>query len=250
MTCQLFWTLELHNTIVKCGEFSDAELVLRNVGGELMRNSELRKEIVRISDRSPFQVMFAVEVAQALHDEMKAETGSVDLEELRKKIITLLQEENFRFLLEKFLSPRQIEIIDVIVAEPKNIIPKFDLERQITNVQEDITEMEHTLEIKKARLKEELLDKESILAERRLKDELARNRMRLAFEKEELEVLKNSPELLMLTPQAARLAEASQNLKNARTVVSFTPQELAQGSELIALFQSLVQKSLATKKED
>ena len=73
--------------------------------------------------------------------------------------------------------------------------------------------------------------------------------MRLAFEKEELEVLKSSPELLMLTPQAARLAEASQNLKNARTIVSFTPQELAQGTELLSIFQSLLQKSLDEKKE-
>jgi hypothetical protein len=72
--------------------------------------------------------------------------------------------------------------------------------------------------------------------------------MRLSFEKEELEVLKNSPELLMLTPQAARLAEASQNLKNARTIVSFTPQELAQGSELLGIFQRLMQKALEEKK--
>ena len=97
--------------------------------------------------------------------------------------------------------------------------------------------------------KNEIASKESALAERRLQDELTRNRLRLAFEKEELEVLKNSPELLMLTPQAARLAEASQNLKNARTIVSLTPQELAQGSELINLFQSLVKKTLDTKKE-
>jgi len=115
---------------------------------------------------------------------------------------------------------------------------------------EEITEMEHALELKKAQLKDAMLEKESALAERSLQDELARNRMRLAFEKEELEVLKNSPELLMLTPQAARLAEASQNLKNARTIVSLTPQELAQGSELINLFQSMVQKTLQTKKEE
>jgi hypothetical protein len=73
--------------------------------------------------------------------------------------------------------------------------------------------------------------------------------MRLAFEKEEVEVLKSSPELLMLTPQAARLAEASQNLKNARTVISFTPQELAQGSELINLLQRFLQKTIDSNQE-
>jgi hypothetical protein len=114
---------------------------------------------------------------------------------------------------------------------------------------EEISQMEHELEMKKLELKGTHLGKESALAEKGLEDELTRNRMRLAFEKEELEVLKSSPELLMLTPQAARLAEASQNLKNARTIVSFTPQELAQGSELLSVFQRMMQKALEEKQE-
>ena len=115
---------------------------------------------------------------------------------------------------------------------------------------EEISRMEHDLELKKAALKLTLLEREAALTHQSLDDELKRNRMRLAFEKEELEVLKNSPELLMLTPQAARLAEASQNLKNARTIVSFTPQELAQGSELMRFFQNLLQKTLEENKAD
>ncbi|MBC8508136.1 MAG: hypothetical protein ISR58_05530 [Anaerolineales bacterium] len=114
---------------------------------------------------------------------------------------------------------------------------------------EEISQMEHDLKLKNAELKMTLLEQESALTYQSLDDELKRNRMRLAFEKEELEVLKNSPELLMLTPQAARLAEASQNLKNARTIVSFNPQELAQGSELLGVFQSLMQRALEEKKE-
>jgi hypothetical protein len=115
---------------------------------------------------------------------------------------------------------------------------------------EEIAEMDHTLELKKASLKQVLLEKESALARQRLEDELVRSRMRLAFEKEGLDVLRSSPELLMLTPQAARLAEASQNLKNARTVISLSPQEFDHGSELLGLFQNLLQKALGTKKED
>ena len=114
---------------------------------------------------------------------------------------------------------------------------------------EEIAAMEHSLEMKKAELKRELLEKESALAQQRLEDDLTRNRLRLAFEREELEVLKSSPELLMLTPQAARLAEASQNLKSARTVISLMPQELAHGSELLNLFQNLLQKALEAKNE-
>ncbi len=114
---------------------------------------------------------------------------------------------------------------------------------------EEIAAMEHSLELKRAELKKELLAQESALAQQRLEDDLARNRMRLAFEREELEVLKSSPELLMLTPQAARLAEASQNLKNARTIVSLTPQEIGVGSELFGLFQNMLQKALEARKD-
>jgi len=53
----------------------------------------------------------------------------------------------------------------------------------------------------------------------------------------------------MLTPQAARLAEASQSLNNARTVISLTPQELANGSLLFTMFRDLLQKNLDAKDE-
>jgi hypothetical protein len=114
---------------------------------------------------------------------------------------------------------------------------------------EEIAMLDHDLELKKVELNKILLEKEAVLAHQRLEDELERNRMRLAFEKEEVEVLRSSPELLMLTPQAARLAEASQNLKSARTVISLTPHELAHGSELLSLFQSLLERAMEAKKE-
>ncbi len=115
---------------------------------------------------------------------------------------------------------------------------------------EEISQMEHALELKKSQLKEKLFERESALTHQKLEDELKRNRLRLAFEKEELEVLKSSPELLMLTPQAARLAEASQNLKNARTIVSLTPQEVAQSVDLLGVFQNLMQNALEEKREN
>lgn len=114
---------------------------------------------------------------------------------------------------------------------------------------EEIAALNHAVELKKVELNKKLLEKEAALAHKRLEDELERDRMRLAFEKEEVEVLKASPELLMLTPQAARLAEASQTWKSARTVISLTPQELAHGSELISLFQRFLQKALEGRKD-
>ncbi len=115
---------------------------------------------------------------------------------------------------------------------------------------EEIAEMEHALELKRAELRKKQFESDAELARQRIEDELARSRLRLDFEKEELDVLRKSPELLMLTPQAARLAEASQSLKNARTVISWTPQEIANGSELFTLFRNLLQKELEAKKEN
>ena len=48
---------------------------------------------------------------------------------------------------------------------------------------EEMAEMEHTLELKKTELKKVLLEQESALAKQRLQDELARDRARLAYER-------------------------------------------------------------------
>lgn len=109
---------------------------------------------------------------------------------------------------------------------------------------EEIAFLENEIELKKYDLKKSQLERETVLADIRMNDELKRNRKKLEFDKEELEMLKSSPELLMLTPQAARLAEASQTLKNARTIVSLSPQDIAQGSEVLGLFQKLLLSAL------
>ncbi len=110
---------------------------------------------------------------------------------------------------------------------------------------EQIAYFEHELELKKSDLKRAELEKESAIAQRRVEDEVARGKMKLAFDREEMELLKDHPQLLLLTPQVARLAEASQALRNARTVVSLSPGEAEQGSGLLNMFalflQNLVQ---------
>jgi hypothetical protein len=109
---------------------------------------------------------------------------------------------------------------------------------------EEIALLENSLELRKFDLKRSQLDKESSLAASRAEHEIRLKKMQLEFEKEELRLLKESPELLLLTPQAARLAEASQSLKNARTFVSLSPADGAQGSELLGMFHTLVQNAL------
>jgi hypothetical protein len=113
---------------------------------------------------------------------------------------------------------------------------------------EEIALMEHEVELKKYDLQKVQIEKESALAGARAGHDLELKRARLAFEREELRVLRESPELLLLTPQAARLAEASQTLKNARTVVSLSPGENAQAGDLLGLFTSVLQGAIETQK--
>ncbi len=109
---------------------------------------------------------------------------------------------------------------------------------------EEIASLEHALEIRKYDLRRAEFEKESSLAGSRAEHELSLKKMQLEFEKDELRLLKDSPELLLLTPQAARLAEASQSMRNARTVVSLSPPDGVQGTEILSMFSTLVQKAL------
>ncbi len=110
--------------------------------------------------------------------------------------------------------------------------------------EEQIASLENELELKRSDLRRTQFEKESALATSRAEHELRLKLKNLEFEKDELRLLKESPELLLLTPQAARLAEASQTMKNARTVVSLSPGEVNQGTELLSMFHTLVQNAL------
>ena len=112
---------------------------------------------------------------------------------------------------------------------------------------EEIALLEHALEQKKYEMKKNQVEQESALADLRVDEDIRRHRKQLSLDREEFEMLKNSPELLMLTPQAARLAEASQGLRNARTIVSLSPQDVAQGSDLLGMFQRLLQNALGSR---
>jgi len=112
---------------------------------------------------------------------------------------------------------------------------------------EEIALLEHALDLKKYEMKKNQIEQESALADLRVDDDIRRHRKQLLLDKEEFEMLKSSPELLMLTPQAARLAEASQGLRNARTIVSLSPQDVAQGSDLLGMFQRLLQNALGSR---
>lgn len=157
------------------------------------------------------------------------------------------------------ISVQSFEVVDTKIAEAirqqesARILEQTELLNQKARItaakaklkaDEEIAFLENELELKKFDLRRTEMEKESELADKRMKEELKRKKLNLDFEKEELELLKNNPELLILSPQAARLAEASQSLKNARTVVNLSPSEISQGSDLLNVFQNFIQKSV------
>lgn len=230
------------------------------------------QSLIRVGGWSTDAVAHAAGEAQVLVQGLVKEyTERSEISAITSTGILDYLNEHLTFIMEKFgvelitLAVQSLEPADPAIAdalrqqeqarlfeqtERLNQLAQLAAAKSKYQADHEIAEMEHVLDMKKAELKKALLEKESELARQRIEDELFRNRMRLAFEKEELEALKACPELLMLTPQAARLAEASQNLRNARTVISVNPQELIHGSDMFSLFQDWLQKAIESKKDD
>lgn len=110
---------------------------------------------------------------------------------------------------------------------------------------EKIAMAEHTLALKKLELKKAEEVEESVLALKRIEDEMKRNNLQLDYDKKELEMIKDNPELLMLTPQIARLAEASQSLKNAKTVVNLSGEQMDKGNEVAGIFHTFLHSMIS-----
>ncbi len=205
------------------------------------------------------------ELETVIHSLVREFTEKFEIEELSSEKIYNFLIDRINISKEKFglevisVSIQSFEIVDTKIAEAirqqesARIFEQTELLNQKVRISaakarleadEKIALLENELELKKYDLKKVELEKESELADKRVSEELKRKKMQLEYEKEELELLKNNPELLILTPQAARLAEASQSLKNARTVVTLSPNDLAQGTELIGMFQKFLQNYL------
>lgn len=205
------------------------------------------------------------ELETVIHSLVREFTEKYEIEELSSEKIYNFLMDKINISKEKFglevisISIQSFEILDAKIAEAirqqesARIFEQTELLNQKARISaakaklqadEEIAHMENEVELKKYDLKKVELEKESELADKRVSEELKRKKMQLEYEKEELELLKKNPELLILTPQAARLAEASQSLKNARTVVTLSPNDLAQGTELIGMFQKFLQNYL------
>ena len=107
---------------------------------------------------------------------------------------------------------------------------------------EKIAKFEHTLDLKRNELDKLKEEKEAELARLRVEEEITLKKMQMDVDRKEIELLTKNPEVMMLSPQLARLAEASQNLRNARTVVSLSPTEISSGSQLADILRNIFQQ--------
>lgn len=130
-------------------------------------------------------------------------------------------------------------------AEITNQQARINASKAKLDADEKIALAEHNLSLKKLELKKVEERAEAELAQKRIEDEMLRNNLQLEYDKKELEMIKDNPELLMLTPQIARLAEASQSLKNAKTVVSLSGDQLEKGNEVAGLFHTFLHSMIS-----
>ena len=91
-----------------------------------------------------------------------------------------------------------------------------------SNAERKIAESEHQIALKKYELRKIEEEKAAVLAKAAVEQQTERRRLELAVEKDEVEMLTKNPSMLLLAPQLTRLTEASQQLKNAETVITLS----------------------------
>lgn len=186
------------------------------------------------------------------------EIDELTSEALRKHLQKILEKESAKFGLQFIsLSVQSIEPLDSEIAEAMQqqeaarIKEKTEKVNQAARLEaikvkletdEKIKQMEHQLKLKDLKLKQEAQEKEAELEKYRVEQELERRRMQLEMEQKELQAFNEHPELLLLSPQLARLAEASQQMKNARTVVSLSGMDQQKAGYVMEAIEQLVQK--------
>ena len=129
-------------------------------------------------------------------------------------------------------------------TEKVNQKARLEASRYRFETDQKIHLLEHQLQLKQLELKKEQQEREAQLARYQVEQELERRRLQMALEQEELKVFEQHPELILLSPQIARLAEASQQLKNAKAVVSLAATDQQKGLNLLEIIEQTLQKAL------
>lgn len=135
-------------------------------------------------------------------------------------------------------------------TEEVNQNARITVNRAKTDADEKIAGREHLLELKKIELKRIEEEHEAVLAQKRIEEEMVLKKIKLEMEREELNLLTSHPELLILSPQIARLADASRSLKNARTVVSLSGKEFSEESGISSILAETISRFVEKLNSD
>lgn len=229
------------------------------------------RELIRIGGWHPQAVsMSAKEVETLVHSLVREFTERYELEELSSEKIDHYLKQKIGISKEIAglsvisFTVQSFEAMDAKIAEAvrqqesARILEQTEIVSQKARItaaeakiraDEEISKLENGFQMKSFELRKATLEKEADLAQLQVDYEVKRQKTKLEIDREELQLLMSNPELLILTPQAARLAEASQSLKNARTVVALSPKDIVQGSEWVEMFRSCLQGSTPGGRE-
>jgi hypothetical protein len=206
-------------------------------------DGQLQSYVKEYTEQLPVEALSSQKLLEYLQERMPASTERLGVQVISLVLLSFGPgEARIMEALQQQEHARILERTETLQQQARVAAAKTKLKAD-----EEIAQLEHVLDLKKYAMKKNQLEQESALADLRVDDDIRRHRKQLLLDKEEFEMLKSNPELLMLTPQAARLAEASQGLKNARTIVSLSPQDFAKGSELLATFQQMLHNALGSR---
>jgi len=190
----------------------------------------------RYAEKYEMEELTTEQLSTYLQDQIGSEVDQLGLEIISINVQTVEPvDEEIANAMRKRESARILEQTEQI-----NQRARVSASRARVEADEDIAVSEHNLELKRLELQETEEEQEAALARQRTSEELERRRMQLDVDREEIDMLRKNPELLVLNPQVARLAEASQSLKNARTVVSLSGSDLNENSPIIQMLQKLL----------
>jgi len=202
--------------------------------------------IKEFSEKYKIEELTSEKLTKHLKDNLSevAETLGINIISLTVQSIDPVDEEITKALQQQETA-RIMEQTEIINQKAKINARKVQLEAD-----EKIAMSEHDLEIKKFKLKKEQEEKNAEIANLRIKEELERRKMQLELDKKEVELIKNNPELMVLAPQVARLAEASQSLKNAKTVVNLVGNDAAKGSQIVELLHTFLNNMVQSSSKE
>jgi len=197
----------------------------------------LQSLVRRFAEKYEMEELTTEKLSSYLQEEIGTEVTQLGLEVISVNIQSIEPaDEEIAEAMRKRESARILE-----QTEKTNQQARVSAAKARVAADEEITASEHNLELKRLGLKQAREEQEANLARLRTEEELERRRMQLEVDDQEIELLRKNPELLVLNPQVARLAEASQRLKNARTVVSLSSGDLEEESPIVQLLQKLLQ---------